>query len=792
MNSTGQDILERDGIHTKIILALIFITFCWNTPLLSQETPVELLNESFTTSGPKSREKIYKKVIALVDLEETAAGGINDSRNLLARATAYIQLAMDGEDEYLTRFSQLVPAVSRADKTGASFTGSYTSARKDFRVLLDRYLFVEPYLDYSQAVSQNWSDGLALYTAALDFNARFRHSRFGERLLLLAGVRLLIEGKHTNSIEAFRALWKDYPQSSQAGKAYRIAETMSKSINTYSLNADNFLDWGYSEGHSGNAVLKKLTQKFSGTPQAEKAYLRMMSNISYLFAGRSLSSNRTQADKADEYLEKFLAEFPNSEHLGEALELVAAHHYSCGRKSLAISRKNEYRHESTRRSRYARTSARYDKYSDGHFEIVDRLAVLATRKIPDSPAYFKVGYLDALTFFERDDFIGADSVLSELIKDGPDDGSLAAILTSWGLIRYLDGSYESAADRLSMLEKMDRRDSEYWARGMLFLGKARLATGDTGGASRALWTLSKTYPYTYEGIRARSIGVEHNLRVTLVDMAETVIEPAPEFPQQYSIEGQYFQSFASEWSRLGFYAEAAYIYSNALAEASDDLNLRFSYHRMLYDAGYDYRVLRGFRRPFAEFLARGGRNLPEDFWEVAYIYPEEYREYVDMAGKKFNIPPALITAVMRQESNFHPSAKSHAGAVGLMQLLPSVGRRLARSAGLGNVSSSMIYSPKINIIAGTSYLSQSLKKYDGNIALALSTYNADPRNLPVWLDRMRGDSDDDFFDLDLFVEFIHLEETQDYNRKVLSNYWRYQEIYGENKLDFAWRLDLGS
>ena len=144
---------------------------------------------------------------------------------------------------------------------------------------------------------------------------------------------------------------------------------------------------------------------------------------------------------------------------------------------------------------------------------------------------------------------------------------------------------------------------------------------------------------------------------------------------------------------------------------------------------------------------------------------------------------------MRQESNFHPSAKSHAGAVGLMQLLPSVGRRLARSAGLGNVSSSMIYSPEINIIAGTSYLAQSLKKYDGNIALALSTYNADPRNLPVWLDRMRGESEDDFFDLDLFVELIHLEETQDYNRKVLSNYWRYQEIYGENKLDFAWKLN---
>ena len=438
---------------------------------------MDILNESFTVSGPASREKIYRKVIELVGREESSAGGINDSRNQLARATAYIQLAMDAEDEYVSRFAHLVPAVSRADRTGASFTGSYTSAQRDFGSLLDRYPFVEPYFEYSKAVSAYWNDGLSLYTTALDFNARFRHSRFGERLLLLAGVRLLIEGKYTNSIEAFRELWKDYPQSPQAGKAYRIVDTMSKSVDAYSLSAENYLNWGYSEGYSGNAVLKKLTEKYPGTPQAEKAYLRMMSNISYLFAGRSLSSNRSQADKADEYLEKFLAAFPNSEHLGEALELVAGHHYSCGRKSFAIARKNEYRHESTKRSRYARTRATYDKYTDGHFEIVHQLTQLAARKIPGSPSYFKVGYLDALTFFERDDFVGADSVLSELIKEGPDDGSLAAILTSWGLIRYLDGSYESAADRLSMLEKMEHRDSGNWSRGMLFLGKARLAAG---------------------------------------------------------------------------------------------------------------------------------------------------------------------------------------------------------------------------------------------------------------------------------------------------------------------------
>ena len=85
------------------------------------------------------------------------------------------------------------------------------------------------------------------------------------------------------------------------------------------------------------------------------------------------------------------------------------------------------------------------------------------------------------------------------------------------------------------------------------------------------------------------------------------------------------------------------------------------------------------------------------------------------------------------------------------------------------------------------FLASNLSKYNGNIALAISSYNADPRNLPAWLERSHPRGSDDF-DLDLFIELIPLEETYDYNIQVLTNFWRYQELNGEKENLFSWKI----
>lgn len=157
-------------------------------------------------------------------------------------------------------------------------------------------------------------------------------------------------------------------------------------------------------------------------------------------------------------------------------------------------------------------------------------------------------------------------------------------------------------------------------------------------------------------------------------------------------------------------------------------------------------------------------------------FPMPYRQQVMQHAEARELDPALIYGVMRRESLFDPLARSSVGALGLMQLMPSTARRVAKSLGMKRPRKSGILRVENNIRFGTHYLRTVMNRFDNNVALAAAAYNAGPGNVKRWLPKNSTMS------ADLWVETVPFKETRNYVQAVLAYSTVFDKSLGRNTL----------
>ncbi|MCB9778976.1 MAG: transglycosylase SLT domain-containing protein [Alphaproteobacteria bacterium] len=175
-------------------------------------------------------------------------------------------------------------------------------------------------------------------------------------------------------------------------------------------------------------------------------------------------------------------------------------------------------------------------------------------------------------------------------------------------------------------------------------------------------------------------------------------------------------------------------------------------------------------------LSKYAENEQDRLDALRLAYPMVRTPELWAHGRNYGVDPFLMMGIMRQESRYQATVVSHAGAVGLVQVMPRTGAKVAALLGEGRYSPSQLEDPETNLRYGAYYMSLLIRRFDGVFPLAIASYNGGPHNMSRWYKpwRDRGEVPE----LDVFVEHIEYDESRDYVKKVTGYYADYVALYG--------------
>ncbi len=181
--------------------------------------------------------------------------------------------------------------------------------------------------------------------------------------------------------------------------------------------------------------------------------------------------------------------------------------------------------------------------------------------------------------------------------------------------------------------------------------------------------------------------------------------------------------------------------------------------------GETFRAMRVLKRAIPFYTSAPITAMPITYWRI--LFPEAYWSQIKASAAANGLDPYMVASLIRQESEFNPQAISNKSAYGLMQLLPSVGRSMAKAEGIKHFETNQLLDPNVNIQLGCRYLKQTMDKFGGQPEYVFAAYNAGDARVVDWRSGAGEQS------IDEFVESIPFTETRDYVQAILRN----EDIY---------------
>jgi soluble lytic murein transglycosylase len=191
--------------------------------------------------------------------------------------------------------------------------------------------------------------------------------------------------------------------------------------------------------------------------------------------------------------------------------------------------------------------------------------------------------------------------------------------------------------------------------------------------------------------------------------------------------------------------------------------------RLYEDAGRYDAAIETLKHAAPNYFAVDLPSLPRPYWEG--LFPKPYWSDLKKYSSSNALDPYLVASLIRQESAFNPNAVSHANAVGLMQLLPKVGKSVAKQEKLKQFNAQQLFTPAVNMQLGTRYFRAMVDKFS-SFEYALAAYNAGSDRVQDWMGQGK------YRDPQEFVESIPFTETREYVQNIIRNANVYRQLYG--------------